>query len=122
MPPMAQTELTIRALARSRAFVAGLLLLAVGLGDVVAGRTKLAQYQAVLAQEVVTPPRDPATLFPKVTEAEEQRAVARAKLGFYNVLFLAGQILTLAGLVLLIAGLIALRRRATRAPEVAVSR
>jgi hypothetical protein len=119
---MAQTELTIRALARSRAFVAGLLLLAVGLGDVVAGRTKLAQYQAVLAQEVVTPPRDPATLFPKVTEAEEQRAVARAKLGFYNVLFLAGQILTLAGLVLLIAGLLALRRRATRAPEVAVSR
>ncbi len=119
---MAQAELTIRALARSRAFVAGLLLLGVGLGDVVAGRTKLNQYQAVLAQPVVTPPRDPATLFPKVTEAEEQRAVARAKLGFYNVLFLAGQILTLVGLVLLIFGLVALRRRTVRAAEIAVSR
>jgi len=119
---MTQSELTVRALARSRAFVAGLLLLAVGLGDVVAGRTKLNQYQAVLAQPVVTPPRDPATLFPKVTEAEEQRAVARAKLGFYNVLFLAGQILTLVGLVLLILGLVGLRRRAVRATEVAVSR
>ena len=119
---MAQAELTIRALARSRSFVAGLLLLAVGLGDVVAGRTKLTQYQAVLAQPVVTPPRDPATLFPKVTEAEEQRAVARAKLGFYNVLFLAGQILTLVGLVLLIFGLVGLRCRAVRATEVAVSR
>ena len=119
---MTQPELTVRALARSRAFVAGLLLLAVGLGDVVTGRTKLAQYQAVLAQPLVTPARDPATLFPKVTEAEEQRAVARAKLGFYNVLFLAGQILTLAGLVLLIIGLVVLRRRATRALDVAVSR
>jgi hypothetical protein len=122
MPRMSQPELTIRALARSRAFVAGLLLLGVGLGDVVAGRSKLAQYQAVLAQQVVTPPRDPATLFPKVTEAEEQRAVARAKLGFYNVLFLAGQLLTLAGLVLLILGLVGLRRRADRPAEIALSR
>jgi hypothetical protein len=119
---MAQAELTIRALARSRSFVAGLLLLGVGLGDVVAGRSKLAQYQAVLAQQVVTPPRDPATLFPKVTEAEEQRNVARAKLGFYNVLFLAGQILTLVGLVLLIFGLVGLRRRTVRAAEIAISR
>ena len=43
-------------------------------------------------------------------------------LGFYNVLFLAGQILTLVGLVLLILGLVGLRRRAVRATEVAVSR
>ena len=119
---MPHTELTIRALARSRAFVAGLLLLGVGLGDVVTGRTKLAQYQAVLAQDAVTPARDPATLFPKVTEAEEQRAVARAKLGFYNLLFLAGQLLTLAGLLLMIVGLVLLRRGAPRAAEVAVSR
>src|SRR5689334_25319910 len=119
---MTRPELTVRALARSRAFVAGLLLLAVGLGDVVAGRTKLAQYQAVLAQPLVTPARDPATLFPKVTEAEEQRAVARAKLGFYNVLFLAGQILTLAGLLLLICGLVALRRRTVATAADAISR
>jgi hypothetical protein len=44
-----------------------------------------------------------------VTEAEEQRSVARAKLGFYNLLFLAGQMLTLGGLVLVVIGLVRLR-------------
>jgi hypothetical protein len=108
---MAQPDLSVRSLARSGPVTAGLLLLAVGLGDVVVGRTKLAQYQTVLAQEASPPPRDPATLFPKVTEAEEQRAVAHAKLGFYNLLFLAGQLSTLGGLLLVVVGLVRLRRR-----------
>ncbi len=108
---MSAPELSARTVARSGWMVAGLLLLAIGLGDVVVGRTKIAQYQAVLAQEVTEPSRDPAALFPKVTEAEEQRSVARAKLGFYNLLFLAGQLLTLAGLVLSVIGLVLLRRR-----------
>src|SRR5215470_4297740 len=102
---MATSELSVRTLARSSFVVAGLLLLSIGLGDVVVGRTKLAQYQAVLAQAPAVQPRDPATLFPKVTEAEEQRSVARAKLGFYNLLFLAGQLLTVTGLLLLVVGL-----------------
>ena len=103
-------ELSVQALSRSGWIVAGLLVLAIGLGDVVVGRTKLGQYQATLAQPVEVRPRDPASLFPKVTESEEQRAVARAKLGFYNLLFLAGQIMTLIGLVLTVVGLVRLRR------------
>jgi len=107
---MAQFNLSVQTMARSGWIVAGLLLLAIGLGDVVVGRNKLAQYQVVLSQGVAPPAHDPVTLFPKVTEAEEQRAVARAKLGFYNLLFLAGQVLTLGGLLFTVVGLVRLRR------------
>ena len=119
---MASVELSIRTLARNGFFVAGLLLLAIGVGDLVVGRTKLAQYHEALAEAPPTRPRDRSTLFPKVTEAEEQRAVARAKLGFYNLLFLAGQILTLGGLVLLVIGLVRIRRAAQPTLLVARSR
>lgn len=117
---MAQPELSVQTIARSGWIVAGLLLLAIGLGDLFVGRTKIAQYQMAIAQDVPPRPRDPATLFPKVTEAEEQRAVARAKLGFYNLLFLSGQILTLGGLVFAVIGVVRLRRR-TREPAVAAA-
>jgi hypothetical protein len=106
---MAQVELTVRTLARNGWVVAGLLLLAIGLGDLVVGRTKLAQYHAALEQTPTVRPRDRAVLIPKVTEADEQRNVARAKLGFYNLLFLAGQTLTLGGLILVVIGLVRLR-------------
>ena len=106
---MAQVELTVRTLARNGWVVAGVLLLAIGLGDLVVGRTKLAQYHEVLEQMPAVRPRDRAVLFPKATEADEQRNVARAKLGYYNILFLAGQVLTLGGLVLVVIGLVRLR-------------
>jgi hypothetical protein len=108
---MAQGELSIQSMARSTWIVAGLLLLAIGLGDVLVGRTKLAQYQEVIAQAPPVRPHDPAILFPKVTEADEQRSVARAKLGFYALLFLSGQLLTLSGLVLVVIGVVRLHRR-----------
>jgi hypothetical protein len=76
----------------------------------------------VLAQPEAIRTRDPARLFPKVTESEEQRAVAKAKLGFYNQLFLGGQLLTLSGLVLIGVGLIRARRRVLGAPIAAASR
>ena len=100
----------------------GLLLLAIGLGDVVVGRTKLAQYQAVLATAPASRPQDRATLFPKVTEAEEQRSVARAKLGFYNLLFLAGQLLTVTGLLSVVIGVVRIRRGSGNVLAVARSR
>jgi hypothetical protein len=108
---MTAVELSVRTLARSPFIVAGLLLLAIGLGDLFVGRTKLQQYHAELAHVPAPRPRDHATLFPKVTEAEEQRSVARAKLGYYNLLFLAGQTLTLVGLILVVVGLARLRRQ-----------
>ena len=107
---MAQAaDLSIRAFARNAWIVAGLLLLGIGLGDLSVGRSKLQQYNETLSRPMPEVPRDPAILFPKATEAEEQRAVAYAKLGFYRLLFKAGQYLTLTGFVLLIVGAIQLR-------------
>lgn len=108
---MAAPELTVRTVARNAWIVAGLLLIAIGLVDVYVGRTKLAEYEAVLASTAVVRPRNPTVLFPKVTEAEEQRAVARTKLGFYNLLFLFGQVMMLVGLLAAAIGLLRLRRR-----------
>lgn len=109
--------MSVHTIVRNAWIVAGLLVLGVGLGDLVAGRTKLAQYNEALARAPVAAAPDPAVLFPKTTEAQEQRAVALAKLGFYKLLFLAGQILTLTGLVLIMVGVIQLRVRG--APETA---
>jgi len=119
---VAERALSTLALIRSPWVIGGLLLIAVGVGDVIAGRSKLAQYQAVLAQPQETRPRDPARLFPKVTESEEQRAVAAAKLGFYNQLFLGGQLLTVSGLVFIVVGLVRSRRRVVNTPVAAASR
>jgi hypothetical protein len=73
--------LTALSITRNAWIVAGLLLLAVGIGDVAVARTKLSQYQETLASTPAKAPKNPAVLFPKASEAEEQRSVARAKLG-----------------------------------------
>lgn len=119
---MATAELSVRTLFRSSFVVAGLLLLSIGLGDVVVGRTKITQYEATLAQAPPVVPQDGATLFPKVTEAEEQRSVAHAKLGFYNLLFLAGQLLTTTGLLLVVIGVVRTRRASGNVLAMARSR
>jgi hypothetical protein len=85
---------------RNGFIVAGLLLFAVGMGDMLAGRTKWHEYRAVLAEAPPVEPRDPAALFPKSTEAQEHRVVAEAKLAFYELLILVGQFLALGGVLL----------------------
>ena len=119
---MPSRDMSFAGVIRSPWVVAGLLLVAVGVGDVIAGRSKLAQYQAVLAQPESTRQRDPARLFPKVSESQEQRAVAAAKLGFYNQLFLSGQLLTLGGLLSMVVGLVRSRKLVLDEPIAAGSR
>lgn len=114
--------LTVLSITRNAWIVAGLLLLAVGIGDVVVARTKLSQYEETLSTTPAKPPKNPAVLFPKASEAEEQRSVARAKLGFYNMLFLAGQLLTLGGLVVIVVGVVQLRSRHSVGVPIANSR
>jgi hypothetical protein len=117
-----QPELTVRTIARNPWIVAGSLVLAIGLVDIYVGRTKLAEYEAVQAHTSVVRSKDPTVLFPKVTEAEEQRAVARTKLGFYNLLFLFGQIMSLTGLLSTAIGVFRLRRYTSPALSVPRSR
>jgi len=111
---MAAPELTFHALSRNGLVLAGLLLLSVGLGDAIAGRAKLAQYEELARAAPASAPRDATTLFP-TTEGQERARVAQAKLGFYQLLFMAGQLLAALGFVLLVMGVIRMRLVALRA-------
>ncbi len=106
--------LSLHALLRNGFVLAGLLLLGVGLGDAIAGRMKLAQYQELVRSTAGTESRDPAALFPTASEGQERHAIARAKVGFYQLLFTAGQLLSAVGFVLLVIGILQLRVRAFR--------
>lgn len=110
----AATELSLGTLLRSTTVVAGGLLLLVGLGDVIVGRSKIAQYQDAMGEVVPAPVRDPTQLFPTATEAEEQRAVAEAKLGYYELLFTVGQGLSALGFMLMAIGVLQVRFRTVR--------
>jgi hypothetical protein len=108
-----ESSLLYRA-ARSGFIVAGVLLLSVGSGDMLAGRLRIRDYRAIIRQMPPPEPRDPTALFPKASEAQEQLAVAQAKLAFNQLLFLAGQLLAAAGVVLLAIGAFQLRQRTLR--------
>jgi len=100
--------------ARSGFVVAGVLLLAVGAGDMVAGRARIQEYRAIMREMPPPEPHDPTALFPKASEAQEQQAVAQAKLAFYQLLFLVGQLLAAGGVVLLAIGALQVRQRTLR--------
>jgi hypothetical protein len=100
--------------ARSGFVVAGVLLLGVGAGDMLAGRSRIQEYRAIMREMPPPEPHDPTALFPKASEAQEQQAVAQAKLAYYQLLFLVGQLLAAGGVVLLAIGAFQLRQRTLR--------
>jgi hypothetical protein len=104
--------LTLRDLTRSGLVLAGLLLLGVGLGDSIAGRTKITQYEELLRTTPVPAPADPTSLFPTASEVQERHDLARAKLAFYHLLLLAGQVLSAVGLILVAGGALRLMHAA----------
>ncbi len=103
--------------ARSGFVVAGVLLFAVGVGDMLAGRSKIQEYRSVVREVPAPEPHDPTALFPKASEAQERHALAEAKLAFYQLLFLVGQLLAAGGVVLLAIGAFQLRQRTLRVPS-----
>ena len=114
MPWSTDTSL-IQQAARNGFIVAGALLFAVGIGDTLAGRAKLNEYRALVAEAPAAEPHDPASLFPKASEAMERYTVAQAKLGFYQLLVLVGQLLVAAGVLLIGIGIFRQRLRTLRA-------
>jgi len=103
-------------LVRSGLVLAGLLLLGVGLGNLYAGHSKVAQYQELVRTPTVHVPHDPAALFPPASESEERQALARAKVAFYQLLVTVGQFLTATGAALIAIGVLRFWMRAPRAP------
>ena len=113
----ASPALSAHALVRSGLVLAGLLLLAVGLGNIVAGRTKIVQYEEVLrSASPARLPADPAALFPAASEGDERHELALAKLAFYQLLLRAGRLLSSLGALLLSLGVLRVWVRAPRAP------
>jgi|SRR5262245_24437984 hypothetical protein len=113
-----ETSLLYQA-ARNGFIVAGALVLAVGIGDMLAGHAKLEEYRAVVQEPLPPVPHDPAALFPKASEVQERHAVAAAKLAFYQLLVLVGQLLAALGVLLMGIGLFRQRQRALRTAPVA---
>ena len=114
MPWTVETSLLQQA-ARNGFIVAGALIFAVGVGDMLAGHGKLGEYRAVVAEALPPVPHDPAALFPKASEAQERHAVAQAKLAFYQLLLFVGQLLAAVGVLLMGVGVFRQRQRSLRA-------
>jgi hypothetical protein len=105
---------SVSALLKTPLVLSGLLLLAIGLSETLAGRVKIGEYQAILRQTPPPAPKDPAALFPTATEEQEARELAEAKLAYYHLLLTAGQLLAGLGLILFAAGLLRGHRPAQR--------
>ena len=87
-----------------------------GTNILVAGHSKIAQYEELVQATVPHAPRDPVALFPAVSEGEERHALAGAKLAFYQLLVTAGQLLAALGGSLIAIGVLRVWMRAPRAP------
>ena len=115
-PPAEDAAPMVHALARSSLVLTGLLLLGVGLGNFVAGQSKIRQYEELLVANAPIAQPDPAALFPAASERTERHALAGAKLAFYQLLVTVGVVLSAAGLLLLGVGTLRVWVRAARAP------
>jgi len=112
----ASTRAMLHALTRSALVMAGLLLLAVGVGDVIAGWTKIGQYRELVHATASIERPDPAALFPTANEGQERYNVAVDKLAFYQLVVTAGRTLAALGFALMAAGVLHVRIRTLRAP------
>jgi hypothetical protein len=110
------------ALARNGLVLTGLLLLVVGLGNVIAGRSKVTQYLHLVDATASHAPADPAALFPAASERDERHALAQAKVAFYQLLVTTGQLLGALGAALVAVGALVVSMRIPRAPTDAGAR
>ena len=75
MPWRIESSLLYHA-ARSGFIVAGVLILAVGIGDMLAGRSRIQDYRAIIREMPPPEPHDPTALFPKASEAQVRQALS----------------------------------------------
>jgi len=94
------------AFVRSPLVLAGLLLVLVGTAELIVGQRKLTEYRARQAVLAPLPVHDPTALYPAVSAVEEKHAVVEAKLGYYELLTLAGRGLAIIGLASVCIGIV----------------
>ena len=109
---------TLSALFRNPLFAAGLILLALGLGNSLVAHFKVREYQSALAR--TPPPIAAEQTFGRSTklhhfssEAWSRRSLNQAKLDFYHVLHNVGWLMLCSGVLCTI---IAVRRQRYRQP------
>ena len=107
---------TMHGLTRSALVMAGLLLVVVGVGDVIAGWAKIGQYRELVRLTAAVERPDPAALFPTANEGQERYNIAVDKLAFYQLVVTAGRTLAALGFALMAAGVLHVRIRTLRAP------
>jgi hypothetical protein len=108
-----QRPSTLRQLLRRPVFTGGALVLFLGCANWVVGNAKLAQYEAVAAP---TPaPSDGSVIlssgftFSDVSESHERSNIAAAKVKYYSVVLIAGELLAIVGLAMTLVGYLQLR-------------
>jgi hypothetical protein len=110
---------TAQSLYSSHLFVAGIILVVLGLGNYLAADSKVDHYQEVMAE--VAPqvgaapaflPREELRSFP--SEARERWEIARAKLDFYHVVLDGGRLMAGVGIACTALALLRLRRQRVR--------
>jgi hypothetical protein len=107
---------TARLLHKDPLFVAGLVLMTLGLGNYIAGDSKVTHYQEVSA-EASPQERVNQSSFsdnkrhPFPSEARERLEIARAKLDFYQVVLSSGRLMISLGIGCILVALIRQRRR-----------
>jgi hypothetical protein len=105
----------LHAMARSSLVLTGLVLLAVGIANVVAGTSKVGQYQEIAVATASRVQHRSPTLFPAASETEERHALAAAKVAFYQLLTSAGWTLGALGGALVAIGALRVWTRTPRA-------
>ena len=110
---------TLRQLTRHPLFTGGALILFLGLANWIVGSTKLTQYRALVAA-TAAPASDRVMLssgftFSDVSESRERHNIAMAKVDYYSVVVIAGQLLLFVGLGLSCFGYFQVRASAALA-------
>jgi hypothetical protein len=116
-----QRPSTLRQLLRRPVFTGGALVLCLGFANWVVGNAKLAQYGAMAMPTAIPSDRgvvlSSGFTFSDVSESHERSNIAAAKVKYYSVVLIAGELLSLVGLAMTIVGYLQLRGAAAAVRE-----
>ena len=114
---------TLRDLHQNAAFIAGMILMALGAVNSIIGMSETNKYQRVIANAVVTgleenyrnfrelSQQQNRQVLSRINEDEANYNIARVRLDFFHVVFTGGQVLFLIGVVTVSYALIRIIRR-----------